>query len=238
MTRRSRPDFGLDAPPIVYGYLAFGTVGVFLLVAAAIRGSVVLAGWGAWAAFIGLIVGGAMVYSSRIGKVRVRDRVLERLSLRGDEDVLDLGCGSGLMLLGAAARVPAGTATGIDLWRWRDQAGSTRQQCLRNAALLGVENRITLVDGDITGLPFPDASFDVVLASLAIHNLHPNERRDRCLAEAGRVLRPGGRLAIVDIAATAQFARSAGVAGLVDVHRSGFVLGIVPLARVVTARQP
>ncbi len=235
MSSSTRPDYGLDAPPIVYGYLAFGVVGLVLLVLAGVLGRVTLLWWGLWAASIGLLTSAAMVYSSRIGKLRVRDRVLDQLDLAGTEDVLDLGCGSGLMLLGAAARLPAGSATGIDLWRTQDQAGSSREQCLDNAARLGVEGRITVVDGDITGLPFPDGSFDLVLASLAVHNLHPNARREQCLREAARVLRPGGRLVIIDIFGTAGFARTARAAGLIDVHRSGFVLGIVPPARVVTA---
>lgn len=46
---------------------------------------------------------------------RVRDRLLDSLQMRGDENVLDLGCGSDLMLLGAAARTSHFTATGIDL---------------------------------------------------------------------------------------------------------------------------
>lgn len=85
-----RPDFGLDAPPIVYGYGALGAVEIVLL-----------------------IVGGLMVYSSKAGKIRVRDRLFDRLGLRGDEAVLDLGCGSGLMLLGAAQGIfpPARTVT-------------------------------------------------------------------------------------------------------------------------------
>jgi cyclopropane fatty-acyl-phospholipid synthase-like methyltransferase len=60
------------------------------------------------------------------------------LGLRGDEDVLDLGCGSGLMLLGPAARLTTGSATGIDLWRSHDEAGSSRSQCQDNSARLGL----------------------------------------------------------------------------------------------------
>ena len=180
-----------------------------------------------------------MVYSSKAGKIRVRDRVLDRLAMHGDEDVLDLGCGSGLMIVGAAQRLDrGGTATGIDLWRSRDQAGSNPEKCLDNARRLGVEDRVTLRRGDLADLPFPDSSFDVVLASLAIHNLHPKDRRHRAVHEAARVLRPGGRLALIDIAGTRGYAQAASEAGLVDVARSGFVAGIWPPARIVTAQRP
>lgn len=103
--RRRRPDFGLAAPPIILGYAALGLVGVgLLIVAAAAISSAVLLGWGLWAFVLGFGVAGLMLYSSKIGRVRVRDRLLDVLQMHGEDDVLDLGCGSGLMLLGAAAR--------------------------------------------------------------------------------------------------------------------------------------
>lgn len=236
---RGRPDFGLDAPPIFYGFAALGVVGVgLLIVAGAAIPSSALIGWGLWALVVGFGFDGLMVYSSKIGKIRVRDRVLDTLALRGDEDVLDLGCGSGLMLLGAATRTPAGTATGIDLWRVRDQAGSNRQQCLSNAERLGVRERVRLIDGDMTELPFPDRSFDLVLACLAIHNLHPTARRKKALGEAIRVLRPGGQLAVIDIAGTRSYLATATNAGMSNRRRSGYVFGIFPPARTVTGTIP
>lgn len=236
---RNQPNFGLDAPPIVYGYAALGLVGVGLIVlSATLVSSSVMFSWGVWALVFGFGVGALMVYSSKAGKIRVRDRLLDSLALRGDEDVLDLGCGSGLMLLGAAVKVPDGTATGIDLWRARDQAGSTREQCLSNADLLGVGERVSLMDGDMTELPFPDESFDLILACLAIHNLHPTARRESAIDEAIRVLRPGGRLAIIDIAGTKTYLAEARERGMVEARRTGFVLGIFPPARVVTATKP
>jgi arsenite methyltransferase len=50
----------------------------------------------------GLVLVGGMVWSSKVGKLRVRDRLIESLSLRGDESVLDVGCGRGLLLIAAA----------------------------------------------------------------------------------------------------------------------------------------
>ena len=55
-------------------------------------------------------------------------------------------------------------------------------------------------------LPFPDATFDVVVSSLAIHNIRSNAARAKAIAEAWRVLKAGGRLAIADIRATSRYA--------------------------------
>lgn len=89
-------------------------------------------------------------------------------------------------------------------------------------------------DGDMTDLPFADSSFDVVLACLAIHNLHPSKRREQTIREAVRVLRPGGRLAIIDIAGTKTYTAVARASGLHEVCRSSYRLGIWPPVRVVT----
>ena len=64
-----------------------------------------------------LITGAVMVWSSRVAKLKLRDRVLDAITWRGDEKVLDVGCGPGLMLIGAAKRLKSGKATGIDIWR-------------------------------------------------------------------------------------------------------------------------
>ena len=68
-------------------------------------------------------------------------------------------------------------------------------------------------------LPFPDASFDVVVSSLAIHNIRSNADRAQAVAEAWRVLRPGGRLAIADIRATARYARTLNELGAIGIAR-------------------
>jgi arsenite methyltransferase len=101
-----------------------------------------------------------------------------------------------------------------------------------------VSEQVRLIDGDMTDLPFPDGSFDLVLACLAIHNLHPTARRENAIGEAIRVLRPGGQLAVIDIAGTASYLSAATNAGMRGPRRSGYVLGVFPPARTVTATRP
>ena len=60
---------------------------------------------------------------------------------------------------------------------------------MRNAALEGVSDRIDIETGDMRALPFPDGTFDVVVSSLAIHNISSNAARAQAVAEAWRVLK-------------------------------------------------
>lgn len=75
-------------------------------------------------------------YATRVGKFVVWERILDDLRLRGDETLVDLGCGRGAVLLAAAKRLPRGRAIGVDLWR-ADQTGNSPQATLANAELEG-----------------------------------------------------------------------------------------------------
>jgi ubiquinone/menaquinone biosynthesis C-methylase UbiE len=138
------------------------------------------------------------VHSSISGKLSVWRNLLDELDLRGDEQVLDIGCGRGAVLISAAKRLPRGRATGVDIWRLRDQTGNTRTAAERNARIEGINERVKFVDADARVLPFPSESFDVVLSNLTFHNIRDAGERARALHEAVRVLRPGGQLRIVD----------------------------------------
>jgi cyclopropane fatty-acyl-phospholipid synthase-like methyltransferase len=153
------------------------------------------------------IVGTAawFIHATRSGKFRVWDGVLDDLRLHGDETVLDLGCGRGAVLLSAAKRLPRGRAIGVDLWQ-ADQTDNSQQATLENAALENVADRIEVRTADMTDLPLPDESVDVIVSNLAIHNIGTHAGRRKALDEAIRVLRPGGRLAIADLWETRQHA--------------------------------
>jgi ubiquinone/menaquinone biosynthesis C-methylase UbiE len=131
------------------------------------------------------------------GKLRIWERVLDEAGLKGNEQLLDLGCGRGAVLIAGARRLPAGHAVGADLWS-KEQSGNSPEATLANAAAAGVADRVEVRTADMTALPFADGSFDVVTSALAIHNVPSPEGRYRALDEVMRVLRPGGRLLVAD----------------------------------------
>jgi ubiquinone/menaquinone biosynthesis C-methylase UbiE len=145
------------------------------------------------------------IHATRAGKFRVWDELLDGLRLRGDETLLDMGCGRGAVLLAAAKRLPRGHAIGVDLWQ-ADQTGNSADVTLANAAAEGVADRVEVHTADMTALPLADNSVDVVVSNLAIHNIPTHEGRRQALLEAVRVLHPGGRLVIADLWETRQHA--------------------------------
>jgi ubiquinone/menaquinone biosynthesis C-methylase UbiE len=123
------------------------------------------------------------------------------------------------VLLLAAQRLTTGRAVGVDLWRRVDQSGNSAEATRRNAIAEGVADRVELHTADMTALPFEDSSFDVVLSSLAIHNISGRAGREKAVDEAVRVLRPGGRLLIADIRGTARHQAQLARIGMSDVTR-------------------
>src|SRR5215831_4239697 len=116
-----RPDYGIDSPGIVIGELALSGVAFAAAVALALLHAPRLLRvplWGLCALAGGylLLSAGSMLFYSKVGKRYIRDRMLSSIPWRGDEQVLDVGCGRGLLLVGAAQRLTTGKATGLDRW--------------------------------------------------------------------------------------------------------------------------
>jgi ubiquinone/menaquinone biosynthesis C-methylase UbiE len=95
--------------------------------------------------------------------------------------------------------------------------GNAADATRRNAVAEGVSDRVELHTADMTGLPFEDNSFDVVVSNVALHNIKGQAGRDKALDQAVRVLRPGGRLMIADLRATGQYRAHLAELGMIDI---------------------
>jgi SAM-dependent methyltransferase len=219
-----RPNYGIDAPRvIVIQLLVSASAGVIAtvlyLLGVAHPGGIPLAEIFLFIGANALINVAGMLWYSKVGKLRQRERLLDLIPWRGDEAVLDVGCGRGLLLNGAARRLTTGKAIGVDIWQ--GSLSTNRPEAAReNAQIEGVADRVEVKDGDARRLPFADASFDVVVSALVLHNIPSQADREQAVREIVRVLKPGGRVALLTIKHASQFARVLREGGLHEVKRS------------------
>ncbi|HXA47711.1 MAG TPA: class I SAM-dependent methyltransferase [Burkholderiaceae bacterium] len=247
-SQASKPDYGLDAPGVVRNLFLCAAAG--LLVWASVK-------IGLWSGIVSIPIsndtlnieftgmglgfgiglsftGFWMIWDSKIGKLRGREELLGKLQWSGNEQVLDLGCGRGLLLIGAAKRLTTGKATGIDIWQTEDLSGNSQDATMKNIQLEGVVDRTEIKTADMRELPFADGTMDVVVSRAAIHNLYSKADRARAIKEVIRVLKPGGRALIEDIRHGNEYATVFSEHGCSNIQRLGSAI-IAFFAMLVTA---
>ena len=156
----------------------------------------------------------------------------------GDEQVLDIGTGRGFLLNGAAKHLATGRAVGIDIWRAEDLSGNTLENALQNAHSEGVADKIEIRNQDVRKMSFPDASFDVVLSLLCIHNIEDKAEQAAACREIARVLKPGGKALIADYLPTNDYARAFADAGLAVESNRAYFGDALALMWMVVATKP
>jgi SAM-dependent methyltransferase len=237
-----RPDYGIDAPGVVRNLFLVAAIAAVIsaltiahmwsgVIQFKIGGIDFILPLGSMAPWIFLsfqVTGLWMVWSSKVGKLREREWLLDRIAWTGHERVLDVGCGRGLMLVAAARRLTDGRATGIDIWQSEDLSGNRPEAPLENAGREGVRERVEVKTADMRKMPFPDATFDVAVSCAAIHNLYKPADRAQAIAEIARVLKPGGHALIDDIRHGSEYAAAFAAHGCRDVRdvqsRAGAIL--------------
>ena len=237
-------DYGIDAPQAVKdlfwraGTLSALGVGIFFMNKAEHPGPaltlmilLVLVGLGF------LTAGFYLRWSSQVAKLKMRDTLLDKIQWTGDEKVLDVGCGRGLLAIGVAKRLKKGRVTGIDVWDGSLLSGNKLDAAVENAKAAGVADRVKIENGNALKLTYGDKSYDVVVSSLMLHGILEADARAYALKEMVRVLKPGGQVAIFDVSKAGEYAavlREAGADPVDDSHSAW--LGLSP-GRFVIARK-
>jgi len=239
----TKPDYGIDAPGVIRNLFLASLAGIALALFApqfVTIGPVILGlhptGWGL---AIGCGTGGVlMLLYAKVGKFYHRDRMLAFHHWRGDEQVLDVGTGRGLLLVGAARRLSTGHATGIDIWNKEDLSGNALERTEQNLEAEGVAEKCSLVSEGAQNMSFPDKSFDIILSNLCLHNIYDKATRIKACQEIVRVLKPGGIAIISDFKHTGEYASTMHDAGLRVERKLPNLLTTYPPLRILLARRP
>jgi len=200
-TGKTKPNYGIDAPGVIrnlfLGGLALLAIVVFFPHVKV--GSVDVDTTGLVWSGGGCCFGGFLMLAySLYGKYKHRDRMLNMVSWTGNEQVLDIGTGKGLLMIGAAKRLTTGKATGIDIWNAEDLSGNNVESALQNAAIEGVAYKVEILNENVMDMSFADNFFDVIVTNMVIHNIYIKPGRKKACEEIVRVLKPGGTALVAD----------------------------------------
>jgi SAM-dependent methyltransferase len=205
-TQPAEPQFkakyGIDAPGVIrnlfLGGIAFAAIPLFFPLIKI--GSVDIDTHGLYWSAGGCTLGGLlMLLYSLFGKFKHRDRMLRLAGdWTGDEQVLDVGTGRGLLMIGAAKKLSTGKSIGIDIWNAEDLSGNNVQHTINNTIAEGVYAKTDILNDNAMNMSFTDNSFDVILTNQVIHNIYNKEGRKKACHEIARVLKPGGVAVISD----------------------------------------
>jgi SAM-dependent methyltransferase len=241
-----KPKYGVDAPGVIRNMLLAGAA--FLIIALVFPRVTIahveflLFPGFLWPAGWLILTGGLMLLYSLVGKFRHRDRMLAKVNWTGAELVLDVGTGRGLLLIGAAKRLGTnptmgGHATGIDIWNAEDLSGNGPEGLLKNIALEGVGDRVTVKSENARKMSFADGAFDVVVSNLCLHNIYEKPGRVEALREIVRVLKPAGVAVISDYKLMKEYAAELVKCGLTVEMSPLDWTGTFPPLRILVGRK-
>jgi arsenite methyltransferase len=198
----AKPQYGADGFPYIVG---LGSAAIILGLLG-VAGLLTQTGRTRIAAGVALVVSIGCAVPAMLGiryvlkgKFELRDKLLELVDVHPEHVVADFGSGTGLLGIGAA-KAGAARVHCIDLFIAKDLSGNSQERLLRNARIEGVGNHIELHLRDVRDTGLSDESVDIVMSTLCIHNIASSDDRREALEEMHRVLRPGGRIVISDLA--------------------------------------
>ncbi|MEH7300435.1 class I SAM-dependent methyltransferase [Neobacillus drentensis] len=128
---------------------------------------------------------------------KIHDLLVAKVNGDGKGKILDIGTGSGSLIIKLAKTFPKSFLTGIDYWggNWE----YSKAQCQQNAEIEGVSERISFLKASASDLPFHDDEFDSIVSCLTFHEVKDSKNKTEVMKEALRVLKPGGEFVFLDL---------------------------------------
>lgn len=237
-----KPDYGIDAPVVIHNLALAGTLALGACIGLAVFSESLLRTIGLWyCSFLAVMLLAPacwMLYSNRRGRYRMVQEIIHQSVLKGHERILNVGCGRGLLLIEMAKKLPRGQATGIDIWHAGGLTGHHSETTRANSTIEGVADRVVVLSAAMTAMPFADHLFDVVVSSMAIHNVPSPEARRIALAEIVRVTKPSGTILLQDFQYTQVYLEVLESLGCTGTKLSPWKCHVFPPVRTVSATAP
>lgn len=201
-------NYGIDAPKVIRNLVGIGILSIIIYILLSFNFFLQINFFKPSFFSMGvclLIPGFLMLAYSKFGKFKHKERMLKLHQWRGDEKVLDVGTGLGLLLIGAAKKLNTGKSYGIDIFNSYDLSDNTIEQTKNNIRLENVADKTEIITENILKTNFSNNYFDVIASNLCLHNLYkPAERKQAC-NEIYRILKPGGEAIISDYKHTSEY---------------------------------
>jgi len=206
--KKEKPKYGYPALKYFAYMGVIGVIGLFMAFIGTLLNpplSTLLMLVGIPVAFVGLYIAASSVvlYNSLFkGEPleKIYRKICEVSDLRGNEKILDVGCGMGRASIRFAKQLTTGRVIGIDIFH--GVSGTSPEPARRNAKIEGVADKVEFRHGNILSTPFKDNTFDVVNAGSVLHEIHGQENQQKAMREIYRVLKSGGKFVTLEILRT------------------------------------
>jgi len=228
-----KANYGIDAPDVIRNLfiasaagfiIAFGVPDISIG-----RVNFSMSGFN-WMGICCGITGLWMLLYSTFFKLRHRDRILNMINWKGSENVLDIGTGRGLLMIGAAKRLTTGKSTGIDIWNAEDLTSNKMENTLKNAEIEGVRDKVEVRNDNAINMSFDDNTFDVIISNLCLHNIYNIDDRKKACIEIARVLKKGGTAIISDFKHIKEYKENFDAAGMnTKLFKANYIMTFPPL---------
>lgn len=183
-----------------------------------------------------MIIGGFLMYMySWGGKFKHRERILNVHTWKGDEQVLDVGTGLGLLMIGAAKRLTTGKSYGVDIFNTYDLSDNSMERALQNTELEGVADKTIIIKENILNTGFPDEKFDVIVSNLCLHNIDKSADRDKACREIYRILKYNGKVILSDFKNIASYTKVFRSLGMKVEHHGTYYFDTFPPLTIISA---
>jgi arsenite methyltransferase len=234
-------NYGFDAPAIMRNLILFGIlIPIIGFAIPFFTQNTILNYISYLVILIGIILfilGFSMYFYGIKGKFLMRDFMLKKIDWKGNENVLDIGAGTGLLMNGVAKFLTTGKSIGIDIWRAEDLSDNTIENAIRNAELENVKDKIEIKTEDARQLSFADNTFDVVVSMFCIHNIDDKKEQEKACFEIARVLKQNGTALIGDYIPTHEYAKYFEKAGLKVISSKNYISTAYTLMWMVEAKK-